>query len=348
MQEENAREENGPDNEKSEERVECASCGYAFHTASIPPNVDMSLTVEPTDTPFFFPDKIRIKVLDAADPTIERDLRIGSVTVGGVPQLGINNLSHIDLGRAFHPDDLDGSSLSWLAFSARGRGRELQFHVRNPNADNVMAFIAIDGVCSTSMDIPGFEVSKSSSLRSGDFLFGSEEYNLLPGETKTLMVIPDFCEYVAPKLMRVHAHRIHDGAQVPVTIIDAFCGRELLIGGTPLQEFFDHTPSPRVNAEEHPRDLLSRLSRQIEKLEMGGAQALKYSARKSSMCAEAPRGMLSTLMEGGDGWANVSHWPVCTTHGLGRELGIVVHNPWPTELRVSASLRGEVRKSLSR
>lgn len=304
----------------------------AFQTVWIGAGQSRVIHVQPPRSSYFQPRRFRISVFDPREPTGEKDLRIGAITVGGSPQLDINNKDPGTSSMAVHPRDLNDQEVDWSAFSVSGFARELQIFAHNPNHDGVFVFITVDGEGMSYIDHDEKrsrtsgrpdEGSDRAEPREPLRLISSDEVELKPGETRCLMLLPSSAAYWHPYELRCYAHRTSDNAEVPFSMLDAFCGKYLLLGTTPLRELFDHAPIAQTHAsDETARELLRKLGDKLNVLERYGPQGLRVAeGMKEPRFESDPRGLLSRMIESDGGFIDISDWPICSAAGLGQERG---------------------------
>ena len=120
------------------------------------------VTVLPTVSPYFEPKAVYLFGIDPAAPGTNLRFTIGAVTVGGAPQLAINNLAP-DGGIAGGPlsellSDVFNRGdqpllLNWSVFSTTGLARELQLNLFNLNAQTpIRIFACVWGNAVSSLD----------------------------------------------------------------------------------------------------------------------------------------------------------------------------------------------------
>lgn len=358
--------------------------GKTFGAISLNAKSQGVLSIFPSRYPYFEPKYVRIKALDPYDPDREMELRIGAVTVGGSPQLAINNLAPDDrVSTAIRADDIDGSFVNWSVFSTVGLARELQMNLYNPNRDRILIFACLEGYEVGSLncyaDTIPHDVSeeerekihrswekkaeeklqaykeyfngKTKTPLSGWQHVASDSIRVKAGEQRVLQVIPTVSPYFEPKRIKYHGRRVDTDAKVPFCVLDAFCDNQLMFGAVSIDDLLSHRGHDLFHARrEDPRDLLEKLKKMVDVLAEHGPDGLravqdKWYGKAERVNAQDPRGMLTSLLVGSDGWDNISHWPVFSTTGLRRELGILVHNPWSFDIEVSATVEGKAVSS---
>lgn len=118
---------------------------YAFSVTKVNANSTGVINVKPDDSPYFEPCHISFRSFDCTGSTLDDlDFKIGAVTCGGSPQLGINRLTPTKESEGISPKDLD--EVNWSVFSTRGLGRELQISVYNPHDVDLLIYTCIRGV----------------------------------------------------------------------------------------------------------------------------------------------------------------------------------------------------------
>jgi len=308
-------------NKKSASKVSERYLEKAFGSASFSSLETGVISVVPPRSAYFEPKRCRITCLDLEDPSQSLDLRIGAVTVGGAPQLGINTLNP-QVGSSVNQTvsiyDIDLVDVNWSVFSSRGLARELQFSVCNPNKRRVAAFVSIDGFSHDMLDNLNPTVSwrSHSGNRSEETIIGSE-IELAPLEQRAIAISPTVGPCFMPKRIRFSGHRIDTGTSVPFSVIDAYCKGSLLYGA------MTHDMVEQMSVADGARHLAKKLE---WILQQGSALGL--------------RGILTDHFAGSDGWGDVSWWPMFTTNGLGSSGGCIVYNPWPFSIRASACISG--------
>ena len=336
----------------------------AFGSVTLKPRSVGVCTVVPPDFPYFEPKRCRIACLDARDPNRSMDLKIGAVTIGGSPQLAMNELTPSEGSPGLRPEDID--YVNWSVFSTVGLAREIQMSLYNPNDSEAVVFVCLEGFDVGDMDreFPDEDWEARASRKHDRFLeaeraknevntqgwaqLAGSEVELDPLEQRIIRIVPTVWPYFDPKRVRFHGHRSDTGARVPFTIVDVFCGSQVLYGTMVEELFVQRSQARQYRAQETPQELLRRLQQMVDTLTRYGRSGLEMLEDRSSTSAlEDARGMLSTHLVGRDGgWGDVSWWPILSTNGLKRALGVVAYNPWPFRIRASASLEGDAVASL--
>ena len=349
----------------------------AFGSITMNARSQLSCAVMPASTPYFEPKRCRVICIDPRDPNSHKDLKIGAVTVGGSPQIAINELSPDRKSAGLRPDDID--YVDWSIFSTPGLARELQFSLYNPNDIQVAVFICVDGwdvesegyivyphpmsgsfsdqerarMLAEKAEAESVEEDRRKTKRwkesellvmagpSGDSQqVSGKEIELEPLEQRVIKISPTVSPYFDPRRIRFHGHRIDDGKKVPFAIIDAFCGDRVMYGTSLDDLFSQRTVGRRSYVQETPLQLMDRLQSMIATLTLYGKDGLAMRTESQAPALEDIRGMLTTHLVSHSGWGDVSWWPIFSTGGLKRELGIVVYNPWPFRIRASVSMDG--------
>lgn len=326
-----------------------------FKNASVPGATASTVTVVPSNTPYFAPRRVRIVAVSESEPWEKVDLKITAVVIGGSPQMHFNTLTPGPGSMGVHPEEID--VVNWASFSTVGLARELRFTVYNPNDCKIIVCICIEGYAHAELDeehvadkmyrMNGEDPSKNleaSTMLPEWQLLPSLEIKLEPYDQDVIDIIPAFSAYFRPYRIRYSGHD-SNGKEVPFSIIEAFCGSKLLYGGGMSRDIFKikgSQPKPRSDHED-PLVLLSRAQRMIGTLMDHGRGGFDAMYKTSPPIGPKVRlkGMLSILLGNNDGWANIEDWPIISTVGLGASLGIVAYNPWPFEIRVSATLKGD-------
>lgn len=119
------------------------------------------LTVLPTVSPYFEPKAVYLFGIDPTAPGTNLRFTVGAVTVGGAPQLAINNLAP-DGGVAGGPlsellSDMFNRGdqpllVNWSVFSTTGLARELQTSLFNLNAVAIRIYACVWGNAVSSLD----------------------------------------------------------------------------------------------------------------------------------------------------------------------------------------------------
>ena len=334
----------------------------AFGSITIPPRGQRVCTLIPPDSPYFEPRRCRIACLNMNDPSAEMDLKIGSVCVGGSPQLAINELNPDERSAGLRPEDLD--YVNWSVFSTVGLAREIQFTLYNPNEAPVAVFVCLDGLDVNGLDVyPNENWEEHAARRSKRFMdamlaaddaqseigwqkISGSEVELEPLEQRIIRVVPTVSSYFDPNRFKFHGHRVDDGKRIPFTVVDVFCGKQILYGSM-VDELFDlRSNRHQHRPQETPQQLLRRLEEMVNTLTRYGRSGLEMlEDRSAAPTYHDARGMLTTHLVEKSGWGDASWWPIISTNGFRRELGVVVHNPWPFRIRASVSLQGQALMS---
>lgn len=345
----------------------------AFGSATIGPNQMGVCMVQPPRTPFFEPKRCKIICLNMDDPREILDLKIGAVTIGGSPQLAINTLTPKADSNGIRPADID--RVDWSVFSTVGLAREAQFALYNPNDKRVAVFIYVEGIDvpnlfpysaeNDSSDQDAIDSERVKSIQKWDAAHAiagepndamrqktsSKEVEIEPFGQRVLPVESVVSPFFKPHRVRFHGHRLDGGKEVPFSIIDAFCGSDILYGSMMVSDLFtQQSAQPRNFVEqESPQALIRRLATMVETLSTYGPGALQKE-QDSKLAAfqtfQDPKGMLTSHLAEANGWCDASWWPIGSTAGLRREIGIVAYNPWPFSIRASVSMEGECLSSL--
>ena len=362
------------------------------------------LSITPTETPYFEPKRIQFRSFDCMGQTLEHlDFRIGAVTVGGSPQLAINNLTPSEdssfSGSSISSKDLD--KVNWSVFSTVGLARELQISVYNPHEDDLLIYACVEGEDVPSLDCytdyPCMPSSKEMEGASGEARreelkkeiakaraeeeerqrevsdgrarrrsikeekwreaegglqqVGSPVATLAPRERKLVQVMPSVSPYFKPYGARYHCHRVSDGAEVPVIVVDTICGRQLMTGGlfSSFEELLSGSGQPWI--EDGPYEALDRVRKYIGLMEHEGISGI--NREKLRQIRQAPlseiQGIPSTLLEKShafDNWHEIFDYPVFSTTGLARRFFALLYNPWPFSVRASVTVCGQAMSSL--
>jgi hypothetical protein len=109
-----------------------------------------TVSVLPTVSPYFEPKAVYMFGVDPDAFGTNLRFLVGAVTVGGSPQLAINNLvpaaasTDVLLSDVFNRSD-EPLLVEWATFSTTGLARELQVSIFNPNATAVRVYIVCWG-----------------------------------------------------------------------------------------------------------------------------------------------------------------------------------------------------------
>lgn len=340
--------------------------GKIFGSITLNPRRMGQCTVSPVNTPFFEPKSCKIVCLDPSDPTKHCDLKIGAVLVGGSPQLSINELTPNETSMGIRPESID--LVNWSICSTVGLARELTISMYNPSDRQVVVFVCIDGIEHASLGYERYatdgmtkeeaaeyftEQSAQSEATHNEWVLkceardemikipwqqiSSNEVKLGPLEQRVIPVFPTVSPFFEPNRFRLHGRRESDGQSVPFTVIDVFCGRELLYGSD-VETLFNR--APRQRARSGNSALISQLASTIDALQ-------EEQRPERPLLLEDIRGVLSSHMVGEDGWGDASWWPTISTLGLAKSMGVVVYNPWPIEISVSVELEGSAVTELN-
>ncbi len=329
----------------------------AFGSVTINPRSPGVCVVTPPNSPYFQPKRCRIACVDLANPAVSLDLKIGAVTIGGSPQLAINELRPDEGSQGLRPADLD--YVNWTVFSTPGLAREPQFVLYNPNDIQAAVFVCLEGfdVDDMNQEFPDDNWQERERERHQGFLdaeraqgkieigdrqhLSGQEIELDPLEQRIIKIVPTVSPYFEPKRVRFYGYKSGTSESVPFTVIDAFCGSQILYG-TMVEDLFAQQKPVRRDSHESPQQLLKRLGEMVDTLTSYGRSGLEMLEDRASRPAlEDSRGMLTTHLVGERGWGDVSWWPTFSTSGLRRELGVVAYNPWPFRIRVSVSIEGD-------
>jgi len=345
----------------------------AFGSVTIGPNQSGVCMIEPPRTPFFEPKRCKIICLNLDDPRESLDLKIGAVTIGGSPQLAINTLTPMSDSNGIRPSDID--IVDWSVFSTAGLAREVQFSLYNPNDKRVAVFIYVEG-----LDVPDLftyendgrvldeneiDAERAKRIHEWDTAYAkagepnaamrqntsTKEIEIEPFGQRVLPVEMAVSPFFKPHRVRFHGHRLDDGKEVPFSIIDAFCGSKILYGAMMVSDLFaQQSVLPRNFVErETPQMLMRRLSEMVDTLSTYGPGVFQKEQDERLLPLQTfqdPRGMLTSHLVEDNGWCDASWWPIGSTAGLRREIGIVAYNPWPFSIRTSVSMEGQCLSSL--
>lgn len=114
------------------------------------------VTVLPTVSPYFEPKAVYLFGIDPSAPGTNLRFTVGAVTVGGSPQLAINNLQPTGVGSELLSDVFNRSDepllCNWAVFSTTGLARELQINCFNLNTVTIRIYACIWGNAVSSLD----------------------------------------------------------------------------------------------------------------------------------------------------------------------------------------------------
>lgn len=115
------------------------------------------VSVLPTVSPYFEPKAVYLFGIDPNAPGTNLRFTVGAVTVGGSPQLAINNLApaagstEVLLSDVFNRSD-EPLLCNWSVFSTSGLARELQVNLFNLNAGELNVYACVWGNAVSSLD----------------------------------------------------------------------------------------------------------------------------------------------------------------------------------------------------
>lgn len=204
--------------------------GKMYGEVEIGPGVHAAVTFAPTDTPFFVPERVKWDVRD--EEGYAQDLRVGSVTIGGSPQLGFNSLTMGDGYGKYMPsvsimDIADASG--WSACSGPGCARELQMSLWNSHRKKaVTAKICIEGYGLDSLDerSPPYQRCQRRLIASPQVMVDGKSW-------QKISVAPMVSPYFDVKRVRYHAFS-EAGYDVEINIIGVLVGNRMVSGATDL------------------------------------------------------------------------------------------------------------------
>lgn len=328
----------------------------AFGSVFVSPDTATVLQIMPPRSPFFEPKRAQITCLHAEDPTRAMDLKIGSVTIGGSPQLAINALTPSRDSQGIRPEDLHCQNVNWSVFSTVGLARELQMSVYNPNREPVAAFVSLDGFDVHSLDeYDGFARFNKVEEGDGDIVdrkISGNDIELEPFEHGVIRLIPTVSPFFEPKKIRFHGRGCDSGQRVPFTVVNAYCGDRLLYDARSMVDMIDLLLSDSNGLQNFSKTMKALGgSKWLESLVSGLCSDAGLSEWGASMDRELKKirsqkkknisGMLSShISDGQDGWGCISWWPRISTLGMAQEAGILVYNPWPFRIRANATVAG--------
>ncbi len=345
----------------------------AFGSVTIGANQMGVCVVHPPRTPFFEPKRCKIICLNLDDPREPLDLKIGAVTIGGSPQLAINTLTPMAGSTGIRPSDID--RVDWSIFSTIGLAREIQFSLYNPNDKRAAVFIYVEGVDVSSLryddvendsrDMDAIDAERVKRIQEWDAAHASagepndamrrkassKEIEIEPFGQRVLSVESNVSPFFKPHRVRFHGHRLDDGKEVPFSIIDAFCGSEILYGSMMVSDLFSQQGAQPRNfvEQESPQALIRRLATMVETLSTYGPGVLQKEQDEKLAAFQTfqdPKGMLTSHLAEANGWCDASWWPIGSSATLRREIGIVAYNPWSFSIRASVSMEGECLSNL--
>ena len=200
--------------------------GKMYDEIEIAPGDQSVMSFVPPDTPYFFPERVRWSVQDSEG--YRRDLRVGAVTVGGSPQMGINSLSMGNDRGKYTPSvsimDLPDAS-GWSACSVPGLARELRMWVWNSDREKgVTAKICIEGYGVESLDErpPEHERSRRTLISSSEVMVPLRAW-------QKISVLPLTSPYFDVRRVRYHAFS-ERGCDVDLNVIGVFVGNRMVTG----------------------------------------------------------------------------------------------------------------------
>lgn len=200
--------------------------GKMYSEIELTPGSRGVLVFAPTDTPYFVPERLKWSVRD--NEGYSQDLRVGAITVGGSPQMGINSLTRGDEFGKYRPSvsitDLSDAS-GWSVCSTPGLSRELQMAVWNSNRDKaITAKICIEGYGVNSLDEFPRLYERGSRM-----LISSSEVVMPQGSWQKVSVFPLNSPYFEVKRVRYHAFS-EKGYDVDLNVIGIFVGNRMVFG----------------------------------------------------------------------------------------------------------------------
>lgn len=280
--------------------------------------------------PYFESKLCKIACINPKNPSRELDVKIGTVINNGFPQLPSNIVDPNHKSPGLHPEDIE--YVNWSVFG--GFDRKLEMVLYNPHEHPVAVFVSIEGFeidgRAHEDDFPKWlqpKVAHWNKIRNGliakwlesrkegvDKFWGweqvsSNEITLNPDDRNFLHFYAESCAYFEPKEIRFYGYRTSDSEPVPFLIGEVINGARLLHGS--------------VDAETFVR---KRESKKEDDVGDGSVEL---------------QGVLTSNFAERDGWRDISSWPKFSIRGLGRELKIVVCNPWDFPIRVRATIRGQ-------
>jgi len=131
-----------------------AYCGWqqVGGSVNVGANAPATLVIFPTITPYFEPKAIYLFGISQADPSTNARFTVNTVTVGGAPQLAIQNDTPLAAGgggQVLLSDVFSRSDepllVNWSTFSTNGLAKELNLVVSNLNDFDITVFACIWG-----------------------------------------------------------------------------------------------------------------------------------------------------------------------------------------------------------
>ena len=211
--------------------------GKIFSEIDLYPGDQGVMSFNSVDGPYFKPHRIRWSVMDDSGHT--HDLRVGSVTVGGSPQLAITSLVKGESKPSVSHRDLSDAS-TWSLASGSGLARELQISVWNSNLfHGVSVKACVEG---EYFD----DIKDAPTAPDGPSLLGSCEVELAPKSRQLIKAIPYVSSYFKVQRIRYHAFGSYGGS-VPLGVLGTFVGNKMVMGRLSVAELVagsaDSTPS---------------------------------------------------------------------------------------------------------
>ena len=294
-----------------------------FHTAQIAP--EKSAIIAPLPTVYFEADLVRILAVDADDYSKQTRLKIGAVNVGGSPQIAMNELSPGPLSPGIYARDFD--NINWSVFSSVGLARELQLSTFNPHDNVVRVFVRLDGWEFSSMDVPhpyssGEETEEDQKIK--------ERHAKIVENAKIKHDKDSFDFY----------SRTNGRPTIACEEKVLGPGERTVLRVVPTVSPFFKPQAIKIHGHKNSQEDVPIMFIDA----FCGKDIFYNNIRISVLFEEGSRlgeGVLTSVLDDdGMGWTNVSEWPIISTTGLGRELGIVVSNPWMFEVTVGATITG--------
>ncbi len=134
-------------------------CGWQMigNSVEVHGHSSTTLKVEPTLSPYFEPKAVRLVGSEVGRPSADRRFIVGSVTIGGSPQISVWKDHPITSFEGGLISDVFSRShdpllINWTACSASGLGRELLVHVYNLNEQDILVSACLWGDAVSSLD----------------------------------------------------------------------------------------------------------------------------------------------------------------------------------------------------
>lgn len=138
------------------DRADAAPYQTLGSVAEVPALSSYDIRISPQTVPYFQAKRISMRAIDPAVPACNMRFTVGSVEVGGAPQLASQEWSTMGgrdggceiLGDHFAEETI----VDWATFSTAALARELVIRVHNPNSVPIKIFTTIEGIAKSTLD----------------------------------------------------------------------------------------------------------------------------------------------------------------------------------------------------